>query len=277
MPRTSACLVLMVLVGSATAGALTASETTDRQGPQASRVEQPQEKKRGARTDIHGDPLPDGAIARIGTLRLRGDALVNVIAFSPDGRLLAYGSESGLVHVCEAASGKQLFHFQPGEVRHRPVTELAFSPDTRTLAVSGYWSTNIWLIDLATRKVKYAIPNTTKDHDRWARLWQGPAFAFTPDGRNLVVGGKDGSVHVWETATGSEQAALPVVKERLVSLMLSGDGRTALTAHYGGALHLWDIAGRKHLQKLAASAKHPHFTALAPDGKTVAVALSETE
>src|SRR5207245_9923578 len=58
---------------------------------------------------------------------------------------------------------------------------------------------------------------------------------------------------------------------------LTADGQTALTAHYGGALHLWDVMNRKHLRKLAVTAKHPHWTALAPDGKTIALATGATE
>src|SRR5205823_594024 len=50
-----------------------------------------------------------------------------------------------------------------------------------------------------------------------------------------------------------------------------------LTAHYGGELHLWDVAGRKHLRKLVASAKYPQFAALAPDGKTVALAAGAAQ
>src|SRR5205807_648658 len=52
------------------------------------------------------------------------------------------------------------------------------------------------------------------------------------------------------------------------------NGRTALTAHRGGALHLWDVPGRKHLRQLAGSTRFPqlYLTALAPDGKTVALA-----
>src|SRR5438105_634500 len=70
-----------------------------------------------ARVDPFGDPLPEGAIARIGTTRLRASAMVNVVAFSHDGRRLAYGNEMGVIHVCEAADGKPLLDFRPVEAR----------------------------------------------------------------------------------------------------------------------------------------------------------------
>ena len=43
--------------------------------------------------DLLADPLPNGAIARLGTLRLKHRAVVESMAFSPDGRVLA--SKSG--------------------------------------------------------------------------------------------------------------------------------------------------------------------------------------
>src|SRR5213079_588699 len=43
------------------------------------------------RVDIHGDPLPDGAIARFGTERLR--AADSALALSPDGKTIITVSE----------------------------------------------------------------------------------------------------------------------------------------------------------------------------------------
>src|SRR5262249_22815113 len=59
-----------------------------------------------ARTDRHGDPLPEGAIARFGTSRLRHVAPVLSLAFSPDGKRLASGSRDGTVAVWDVATGK---------------------------------------------------------------------------------------------------------------------------------------------------------------------------
>jgi RNA polymerase sigma factor (sigma-70 family) len=234
------------------------------------------EAERALRVDRYGDPLPEGAIARVGTNRLRTHNSVAVIAFSQDGRRLAYGSENGQVHVCEAADGKPLLDVRPDNTIH-PITELAFSPDGRILAASGYWSQVIWLIDVASQKIQHTIPNAAVDQGRWARAWQGQAFSFSPDSRTLIVGGKDGALHLWDIVTNTEQAVLSEEKKLITSLTLTADGRTALTAHYGGGVHLWDVTNRKHLRKLAATAEHPHFTAVAPDGKTVALAMASTE
>lgn len=230
-----------------------------------------------ARTDLLGDPLPEGALVRVGTTRLRARDSITVVAFAPDGGRLAYGSEFGLLYVCDAKDGKPLFEGQPADHRVIPISELAFSPDGRTLAVGGFWAEAILLVDLATRKARHTLANTAPNQHRWARQWQGPGFAFTPDGRSLVVGGKDGGLHLWDTATGQELAALPAEGEPVTSLTLTRDGRTALTAHSGGGLHLWDVRDRKHLRRLPAVARQPHFAAIAPDGKTIALATEATE
>src|SRR5262245_1141058 len=103
------------------------------------------------RVDALGDPLPAGALARLGTTRFRQSDQVNVVAISPDGKLAAGVSCSAEIHLWEVPSGKPR-----GILRgHREqVGLLAFSPDGRQLVSTDELSSRgeVRLWDVAKAK-----------------------------------------------------------------------------------------------------------------------------
>src|SRR6059058_3780779 len=58
------------------------------------------------RTDLHGDRLPKGALARLGTVRLRHGSWVSALTFSPDGRRVLSFSALPAVHHWDARTGR---------------------------------------------------------------------------------------------------------------------------------------------------------------------------
>ncbi len=60
-----------------------------------------------ARVDRHGDPLPEGAIARLGTVRWQLPAPGTAVAFSSDGKKIGVGDSSGHVLLFDSATGKE--------------------------------------------------------------------------------------------------------------------------------------------------------------------------
>src|SRR5262245_24114133 len=102
------------------------------------------------RKDLYGDPLPPGAVARIGTLRLRNTGEFSQVALSPDGKLLVTIDQpfDGFPHsqplqVWDAETGILVREIRlPDEERDddrpRPREDLAamtFSPDSRRLHI----------------------------------------------------------------------------------------------------------------------------------------------
>jgi hypothetical protein len=61
---------------------------------------------KATRPDLYGDPLPAGAMARLGTVRFRHHA--TAAAYSPNGKTLATGGRDNVIRLFDAATGKAL-------------------------------------------------------------------------------------------------------------------------------------------------------------------------
>src|SRR5262245_16615656 len=56
--------------------------------------------------DLHGDPLPPGALVRLGTIRFRYAA--TSVAYSPDGKLLAAAGADNHIRLFDPATGREI-------------------------------------------------------------------------------------------------------------------------------------------------------------------------
>src|SRR3954452_20467264 len=132
----------------------------------------------GPRLDLHGDPLPPGAVARVGTTRLRHDRMVIGLAYSPDGKYIASAGWDNLVRLWDAKTGKEVRRF---EGHKGPVYGVTFSPDGKRLVSNGQELTiRVW--EVATGKLLRELSGHNSPHAR---------FVFTPDGKHLISGGEN--------------------------------------------------------------------------------------
>jgi WD40 repeat protein len=227
----------------------------------------PTGKKQPARTDIHGDLLPDGAIARLGTVRFGHSDRVHVVAFSPDGTIIASTCAGRFIYLWEAATGKEVRRIELDKGGRAPI---AFSPDGKVLASGG---DPLCLWEVSSGRNLFRL---TKD-DEWCA-----SLAFSPDGRLLASGGryyvvKDGklttdvepAVELWEVGTGRKVRRLQGFRDVVEGLSFAPDGKTLATASSDQTLRLWDVETGEELYRIGEECAL-FRVAFAPDGKTLA-------
>jgi WD40 repeat protein len=146
--------------------------------------------------------------------------------FSRDSARFAYFGERG-VRIVELATGKEADALPMGACDS--VLAMGFSGD-HFAATTDNRAVCLW--DLKTR----GAPEVRSVHgDRVEQL------AFSPDGKLLASGGRDGSIFLWKIP--SLDPALPFARHlgRVDSLALSSDGERGATGGIDGVAHVWDL------------------------------------
>jgi RNA polymerase sigma factor (sigma-70 family) len=262
-------LALGVLAAGASLAARQSLEAPSPDDPPASASNSPQpEVKPQARLDDFGDPLPQGAIRRLGTTRFRhpGEG-VNGLLLCQDGKTLVSNNYYGdrTVRAWELASGKLLHEF-PGN--YDCDTFIAVSPDGKTIAIPQGQKVVLW--DLATGKEVARLEGEQVDRVN--------SVVFTPDGKTLVGGDQNGTLHFWDLATGTLTVQFQTIPGlRLSALAISPDGKSmALGDQLQNTLQLWDISSRRMRHDWTRKNMF-HQIAFSPDGALLATgAMDDT-
>jgi WD40 repeat protein len=120
----------------------------------------------------------------------------DLVSFSRDGRLAAFGSSDFAIKVWDLDAGRAL-HSLTGHVWR--IYAVAFSADDRLLA-SASWDGDVRIWDVRTGSL---MGTPLRGHGSGVR-----AVTFSPDGKTLVTAGDDNTVRFWHVATGREMLVL---------------------------------------------------------------------
>jgi WD40 repeat protein len=197
-------------------------------------------------------------------------------AWSAGGAKVLTAGGDGSLRLWDTASGRELTVLHPSRLPIRHVFSASAAPTFGVLDAAG--SVSVWRHgqgDEPIRLASYAEPIVgvalsphghsllTRGFSHAARLFDvssaleplalalpAPgASRFSNDGRRLLVGCRDGSVHQFALPSGQEVVAVTGVSGTFARAQFSGDGSLALTTdtNANNSLKLWDLHGARLL------------------------------
>jgi WD40 repeat protein len=206
---------------------------------------------------------------------LEGAGALRAFAASPDGRWFAASrAEEGAdprtpsrrtLGLWEAATGR----FRGAlEGQPAPITALAFSADSATLAAGSYQSSDVWLWDVVKAQPALLVPDAVEG-------CSVEALAFAPSGRLLAVGGidhlatsgLDGRVVLWDVAARQPVASL---HGGAAGLSFHPSGKWLASASLVQSVRVWDVEGGRLAVELLGHLDAVTCVAYSPDGRWLA-------
>lgn len=170
-----------------------------------------------------------------------------------------------------ATTGKKISTFQGHEGVVRAIT---FSPDG-SLILSGASDYTVRLWDIGTgQEVMRFLGHERDDTEAAPRLF-GFSFdgvwsvAFSSDGSQAASGATDGTIRLWEVATGTELRRFEIPEEIIFSIAFSPDNSLILSGSSDGVLRLWDVDSGEIVQEFKRHDGSDFSVAFSPDGNFV--------
>ncbi len=236
------------------------------------------DKNAAVRTDQQGDPLPEGAVARLGTVRFRHGGCIEAGVFATDGKTLTtYGADE-VIRTWAIPSGRQVAEVPRLGPRPEWIGAATFSANGKLLAIGCAERNNedrlVLLYDARTGRELRRF--TVKESG-----WGSESVALSSDGKLLAAGDVRGKITTWNTATGKRLYAIGWKRGKVSGLAFSADGSILGGGSGEDALALWDALSGRQLREIrqrgtGSLGKNSFRSRLVflPNGKTLAAADS---
>ncbi len=198
------------------------------------------------------------------------------VRYSPDGSVIAVGSELKKIYITDAKTGEIIESFPA----HRDdIQDIAFYPDGRLVAsVDRAGVIYVWRRKLPGNPSSTAnqglFPKVFRAHDvrtksidcspdgghflsasndRTVRSWAPQTMpireldfdnvsnaVFSPDGSELFIGGEK-AITIWNQNENTFRLLAKIDQSRLSSIAITNDGKTLATGHEDGVIRFWDL------------------------------------
>ncbi len=223
-----------------------------------------------APVDLFGDPLPTGALVRLGTVRLRQGHNIQTVAFAPDGKTVVSSGSDHFVRQWDLATGRQVGAFGQSEDRNKPYAAtrwlhaVAFAPDGKTLATGDHnpgWNVStvrIWSVADGSQ----------------LKMLQGHTdgvvcVAYSPDGKTLASASADGSIRLWDPDKGTERHTLNGSDGAVRWVAWRHDGKMLASTGADGIIRLWDPDKGTEVRSFKAHVGGASGVVFTPDGERI--------
>ena len=202
---------------------------------------------------------------------------VRIVRFAPDGRHILSGGRDSRMILWDAQTGEIVRVYGPddpateaveGHEDGVAVRDLAFNPadPNQVLTAGDDWRLILW--DVTTGEVLRVYgpddpaTETVEGHSERVR-----EVAFTPDGKRAVSASYDGTLILWDVATGEVLRVFEGHEGKVASVAVSADGRYVLSGGQDQTARLWDLETGEELLQLQGHGNWVKSVAFSADGQ----------
>ncbi len=215
------------------------------------------------RADAYGDPLPDEAIARLGTVRLRTSSYSPSLALTPDGKHLITSGWRGAC-MWNITTGALVRRFGDG-LPKPPVGSVSLSANGRLLAVGGEFG---MVFEVATGQELF----------QFRHKYGFVTPCLSPDGKFLAVLSSRDYIDLYDLLKGKLLRSLKVppgkqstTYPKVTGAGFTADGKTLVSAADDGVVRIWNVLTGRQERQITPGTPKVTKIALSPDSSLLAL------